>query len=131
MAKGREESDGRTVPEGRRKPVVTAAEQRRGKATTASQQVGQLELFRETADSPQGADGGADVDLSAPAPLAVPKSRNTTRSALPAMTNSSEAPRHCHSTLAQKTSRRLETAETRKAFLVVPQQHVSRYTSPE
>jgi RNA-directed DNA polymerase len=86
MAKGREESDGRIVSQGRRKPVPTAAEQRGEKATTASQQAGQLGLFRETADSPQGADGGTDVGQPAPAPRAVPKSRNTRGHALPAMT---------------------------------------------
>jgi RNA-directed DNA polymerase len=43
-------------------------------------------MFGETADSPQGADGGADADQSAPVPHAVPKSRNTTKDALPAMT---------------------------------------------
>ena len=86
MAKGREESDGRVVPEGRRKPVPTAAEQRGGKATTASQQAEQLKLFRETADSPQGADGGADAGRPASAPRAVPKSRTTKGTALPAMT---------------------------------------------
>jgi RNA-directed DNA polymerase len=86
MTKGREESDGRIRPQGRRKSVVTAGTQRGGKATTASQQARQLGLFRETADSPQGADGGAGVDLSAPAPCAVPKSRNTKQSVLPAMT---------------------------------------------
>jgi len=86
MAKGREESDGRIVPEGRRKPVPTAAKRRGGKATTASQQAGQLELIRETADSPQGADGRADTDQSASALRAVPKSRGTKRTVLPAMT---------------------------------------------
>jgi RNA-directed DNA polymerase len=86
MAKGREESDGRVQPEGRRKPVQTAAEQRGGKATTASQQAEQLRLFRETADSPQGADGGADAGRPASAPRAVPKSRTTKETALPAMT---------------------------------------------
>ena len=86
MAKGREESDGRIQPQDRRKLAVTAAEQRGGEATTASQQAGQLALFCETADSPQGADGGADADQSTPAPYAVPKSRNTKGIALPAMT---------------------------------------------
>ena len=90
MAKGREESDGRVVPEGRRKPVQTAALQRGGKATTASQQAGQLVLFRETADSPQGADGGADADRFAPATRAVPKSRTTKGPVLPAMTMTME-----------------------------------------
>jgi len=86
MAKGREQSDGRDVPEGRRKAVPTAAEQRGGKATTASQQAGQLELFRETADSPQGADGGTATGQPVPAPRAVPKSRSTKGRVLPAMT---------------------------------------------
>lgn len=87
MAKGREESDGRIRPQDRRKPVVTvAAEQRGGKVTTASQQAGQLGLFRETADSPKGADGDADAGRPAPVPRAVPKSRTTSRNALPAMT---------------------------------------------
>jgi RNA-directed DNA polymerase len=85
MAKGREESDGRVLPEGRRKPVPTS-EKRGGKATTASQQAEQLRLFRETADSPQGADGGADAGRPASGPRAVPKSRTTKGTALPAMT---------------------------------------------
>jgi len=88
MAKGREESDGRVVPEGRRKPVPTVARQRGGKATTASQQAEQLRLFRETADSPRGADGGAEAGQPASAPRAVPKSRTTKGTALPAMTAS-------------------------------------------
>jgi RNA-directed DNA polymerase len=86
MAKGREKSDGRIEPEGRRKPVVTAAERRGGKATTASQQAGQLGLFHETADSPTGADGEADAGLPGSATHAVPKSRNTKGSVPPPMT---------------------------------------------
>lgn len=87
MAKGREKSDGRIVPEGLRKQAKTAAdEQRGGKAITASKQAQQLEMFGEPADSPQGADGGADVGQPMPATHAVPKSRNRTRDAVPAMT---------------------------------------------
>lgn len=87
MAKGREKSDGRTVPKALRKQGQTAAvEQRGGKATTANEQAKQLEMFGETADSPPGADGGTDEGQPLPAPLAVPKSRNRTRDALPAMT---------------------------------------------
>src|SRR5438132_14097121 len=85
MTKGREESDGRIRPQGRRKPAVTAA-RRGGKSTTASEEAGQLELIRETADSPQGACGGSDAGQPAPGPCEVPKSRRTTRSVLPAMT---------------------------------------------
>ncbi len=89
MTTRREKSDGRTVPEGHRKAAPTASElarSRGGKATTASQQAGQLGLFRETADSPQGADGGTDAGQPAPAPRAVPKSRSTKGNVLPAMT---------------------------------------------
>jgi len=85
MSKGREESDGRIVPEGRRKAVPSAA-RCGGKATTAREEVGQLGLFRETADSPKGADGGVDAGLPAPVPRAVPKSRTTKRESPPAMT---------------------------------------------
>jgi RNA-directed DNA polymerase len=58
---------------------------RGGKAITASQQAGQLELFRATADSPQGADGGVDTGVPVPTPPAVPKAWNTKGPALPAM----------------------------------------------
>lgn len=84
--KGREESDDRVVPEGRRKAVQTSdGDQGGGKAITASKQVGQLELFFESADSPKGADDGVDPDQSEPAPYAVPLSRDRRRRALPAM----------------------------------------------
>lgn len=43
-------------------------------------------MFRATAEHPQGAVGGADADLSAPAPRAVPKARTRKSPALPAMT---------------------------------------------
>jgi len=84
MAKRPEESDGRVVPEGARKDVPTA-ERRGGKATTASEKVGQLGLFRETAVDPQG----ASVEQPGEAALSrrgEPKSRNTTRDDPPAMT---------------------------------------------
>ena len=87
MTKGREESDGPVVPEGRRKAVPTAGATRRGgKRTTASQEAGQLELTLETAESPKGDDGGRDRGRPRPRPTAVPKSRSTTGEALPAMT---------------------------------------------
>ena len=83
---GREKSDGRRVPEGRRKAVPTAGgDQRGGKATTVSEEARQLPLFFEPVDSPQGADGGADTDRSVPAPLAVPLSRDRRGRVLPAM----------------------------------------------
>ena len=85
MAKGREESDGRIVPEGRRKAVPNAA-RRGGKATTARKAVGQLGLFRETADSPKGAGGGVDAGRPAATPCAVPKSRDKRGGSPPAMT---------------------------------------------
>lgn len=83
--KGREESDGRIVPQGRRKAVPTAT-RRGGKATTASEQAGQLELFRATADNPQGANGGAATGQPVAAPCEAPKARTTKGPALPAMT---------------------------------------------
>jgi len=86
MTKGREKSDGRTVPQGRRKTVPTAARGRGGRATTASEQVGQLELFRVAADSPQGAGVEKAADLSVAQPRSVPKPRTTTGSVPPAMT---------------------------------------------
>jgi RNA-directed DNA polymerase len=87
MAMRREESDGRAVPEGRRKAVPTARRERGGKATTASERAGQRNLFLETADSPQGAVPGARTGQPAPAArYAVPKSRHTSGVTLPAMT---------------------------------------------
>ncbi len=86
MTKGREKSDGRIVPEGRRKAVPTSGgDQRGGKAATASEQARQLELFFESADNPRGADGGVGTDQSVSASRAVLLSRNRKRGALPAM----------------------------------------------
>src|ERR1700733_6395707 len=86
MAKGREKSDGHVVPKGRRKAIPTGAQRRGGKVATASKQVGQLGMFCETADSPQGADGEPDADRSASGSRAVPKSQNKTTQVLPALT---------------------------------------------
>ena len=83
----REESDGRVVPDGRRKAVPIAHGERGGKATTASEQAGQQHLFLETADRPQGAVPGTRTGQPATrARHAVPKSRNTSGVTLPAMT---------------------------------------------
>ena len=83
----REESDGRVVPEGRRKAVPPARTMRGGKATTASERAGQQDLFLETADSPRGAVPGTETGRPAPSVrYAVPKSRNTPGETLPAMT---------------------------------------------
>ena len=86
MATRREKSDGRTVPKGRRKAAPTAERGRGGKATTASEQAGQRDLFLETADSPQGAATNTGTDLSVPGWRAVPKSRHMPGLNLPAMT---------------------------------------------
>jgi len=87
MAMRREESDGRVVPDGRRKAVRTARRARGGKATTASECAGQRDLFLETADSPQGAVPGTEAGLPASSVrYAVPKSRTTPGETLPAMT---------------------------------------------
>lgn len=87
---GQEKWDRCIVPKGRRKAVPTAATQG-GKATTVSQQVVQLELFSETADSPQGDVAVADSGAPEPAASAVPKSPNTDSRVLPAMTMSEVA----------------------------------------
>ena len=87
MTMRREESDGRVVPEDRRKAVPSARNPRGGKATTASEQAGQRALFPETADSPQGAVPGTETGQPASSVRhAVPKSRNTLEEPLPAMT---------------------------------------------
>ena len=87
MTKGREESDGLDVPESRRKAASTVGATRRGgKGTTAREAAEQLELTLETAESPKGDDGGRDGGRPQPQPRAVPKSRDTTGRALPAMT---------------------------------------------
>jgi hypothetical protein len=87
MAMRREESDGRVVPNGRRKAVPTAGNTRGGKATTANERAGQRDLFLETADSRQGAVPGTETGQPAPsARYAVPKSRTTPGETLPAMT---------------------------------------------
>lgn len=91
MAKGREKSDGRVVPQGRRKASATAVVERGGKATTASESASQLELRLGTADSPQGDDARADEDRSLPAMRAVPKPKWTTRDGLLPMTMESIA----------------------------------------
>jgi RNA-directed DNA polymerase len=102
MTKGREESDGRVVPEGRRKAVPTVAVRRGGKATTASERARQLELFSETADSPQGDDGGADTGRPVPATTALPKSEDTKGQVPPAMTMEEVA---CHENLKRAFDR--------------------------
>jgi RNA-directed DNA polymerase len=86
MTKGREESDGRVVPESRRKAVSTPADTGGGKATTASQEPRQLGLFQETADSPQGDVARAARGRPLAARSAVPKSWATKGNASAAMT---------------------------------------------
>ena len=87
MTKGREESDGLVVPQSRRKAASTVrATSGGGKGTTAREVAEQFELILETAESPKGDDGGRDRGRPQPQPRAVPKSRNTTGRALPAMT---------------------------------------------
>jgi len=84
--KGREKSDGRIVPQARRKSGPTASKMRGGKATTASEQMSQLQLFFETADSPKGDVAEAAKDRSLTATSAVPKSKCTKRKMASAMT---------------------------------------------
>lgn len=82
MTKGREKSDGRTVPEGRRKATPTASE-RGGKATTATKQVPQLKMFSESADSPKGVVAGAVEGRPSSATSAMPLAETTKRHGAP------------------------------------------------
>lgn len=86
MTKGHEESDGFIVPKGRRKAVPTAPVERGGKETTASEVVGQLNLFRETAEIPNGSGEKRPAGEPAGRHRSRPKSRTTTRPSPPAMT---------------------------------------------
>lgn len=84
MVTRQEKSDDLVVPEDRRKPVPTDPRDRGGKEVTASQAVEQLELFRGTAENPQGANGvevGSRVSIEA---TEVPKPRTTTGPRSPA-----------------------------------------------
>ena len=82
---GRQKSDGRVVPEGRRK-AHRADEGRQGKAVTVSKQVEQLALFDETAVTPQGAAVARTTGPPGGKRLAVPKSSQGTSNALSPMT---------------------------------------------
>jgi len=86
MTKGHEESDGLVVPEDRRKTASTAPPERGGKETTADEVVGQLSLFHETADIPNGSGGARRVDGSTRRPRSRPKSWTTTGQLPPVMT---------------------------------------------
>jgi RNA-directed DNA polymerase len=85
MVTRREESDGRVVPEGGRKPVPTEPRARGGKATTASKKASQLQLDFETAANPQGATTAKTSDHAAVESATVPKSEFTTGNGVPAM----------------------------------------------
>ena len=82
----REESDGRTVPEDRRKAIPTTEPPRGGTATTASDMAGQLSLLPETADNPRGAGDAAEAGQAARVRRPVPKSGSIRQTDLPAMT---------------------------------------------
>src|SRR5579863_950095 len=73
---GQEKSDGRVVPEARRKTGRTDAS-RGGKVATARETMGQLFLAFETAVTPQGNVAGADRGEPLSAPCAEPKSNDT------------------------------------------------------
>lgn len=83
--KGREKSDGRVVPQDRRKAIVTGRN-RGGKATTASQQTVQLDLWTGTAESPKGDVAGTDRGGLRSEPSAVPKPVKREEGTLPTMT---------------------------------------------
>jgi RNA-directed DNA polymerase len=79
MTKETKESDGRVVPEGRRKPSPIAESLRGGKATTETEMAEQLRLPFETADSPQGDVRARRRGRPRRDTRAVPKSKGVTR----------------------------------------------------
>ena len=82
---GREQSDDRVVPEGRRKASPTDGS-RGGKAVTASEQAKQFGLFDETAENPKGASRRLTSGPPDARPPKVPKSSKGKSTALPPMT---------------------------------------------
>ena len=88
--RGRQKSDDRVVPKDRRKAIQTG-ESRGGKAVTVEEQVEQLALFGETAESPQGARRRVDVGVPTRKSRRVPKSPSGKRTALLPMIMESHA----------------------------------------
>lgn len=86
MTKRQEKSDGLVVPEDRGNPVRTDHPDRGGKEVTASEEVGQLELFRGTAASPQGTRRDEGPSQVGPEARKAPKPRTTKRRSPPAIT---------------------------------------------
>jgi len=86
----RQKSEGRVVPQGRRKSAPTRRVESRGggKAVPVNEQARQLLLPFETADVPAGppvgSDGGAANHRKKAAPRAVPKSRSKSEKVPPA-----------------------------------------------
>ena len=82
---GRQKSDGRVVPEARRK-AMRAEESPQGKAVTVSKQAEQLGLFAETAENPQGATTASSSSPLEEKRSEVPKSAKGKSNALSPMT---------------------------------------------
>jgi group II intron reverse transcriptase/maturase len=82
---GRQKSDGRVVPEARRK-AMRADESPQGKAVTVSKQAEQLGLFAETAANPQGATVASESSPLDEKRVVVPKSAKGKSKALSPMT---------------------------------------------
>jgi RNA-directed DNA polymerase len=82
---GRQQSDDDVVPEGRRK-TRRARDGEQGKVVTVNEQAEQLELFAETAENPQGAEGAVATSPLVARRIEVPKSVEGEGTALPPMT---------------------------------------------
>lgn len=85
MTKRREKSDDRTVAQGRRKSAPTGLG-RGARAVTVSQWAEQLELFAETAATPQGGHGAEEPDQSVSSAFEAPESATKTGEHQPATT---------------------------------------------
>lgn len=82
---GRQQSDDDVVPEGRRK-ARRARRSEQGKVVTVNKQAEQLELFAETAENPQGAEGAVATSPLVARRTEVPKSVKGESKALSPMT---------------------------------------------
>jgi len=94
---GSQESDGLVVPQGYRKVTPTAPTAQGGKGTTVNQVTAQLQLFRETADSPKGGTTSITADRSVGRARVLPKSRATNRTTSSTMTMEMQSVRYCPS----------------------------------
>lgn len=126
--KGRQKSDGRVVPRGRRKATQTDAS-RRGKAVTVEEQAHQLALFVETAESPRGARRKVYVGLPAKKSVRVPQSRSGKSTSLPPMTMESIADEANLRAAFSKVAANRGAAGSDRVSIEEVREHIEEYLS--